>query len=89
MLFNKRNQPMALNNTSGVTGVRWRPARGRWVAQIMVGRRYKHLGYFGTLAEAAAARKKAEMSYGFHVNHGRRGPRHDIYIPKLEVLTHV
>jgi hypothetical protein len=55
----------------------------------MVGRRYKHLGYFGTLAEAAAARKKAEMSHGFHVNHGRRGPRHDIYIPKLEVLTHV
>lgn len=69
---NARNATVSANNTSGVTGV-WHDARrDRWVAEIKVDRRKRHLGSFATLEEAAAARKAAERQHGFHENHGKR-----------------
>lgn len=52
-------------NKSGVTGVLWTPSRsgngGKWRAVIMTNGKRLHLGYFETIAEAQAARRKAEI----------------------------
>lgn len=68
-LENHRNRRMSPRNTSGVTGV-YRD-RTRWVAAIVVQKKAIHLGSFGTVAEAAEARRAGELRYGFHPNHGR------------------
>ena len=70
---NARNRAINKNNTSGVLGVYWyRPSR-KWRAAIHdpVGYRQVHLGTFTSKAEAIAARKRAEMEYDYHENHGR------------------
>ncbi|MBR2810053.1 MAG: hypothetical protein IKD69_01610 [Solobacterium sp.] len=51
------------NNTSGVKGVHYAKATGKWVAQITYSRKTHHLGSFDTLEEAAAARRAAEEIY--------------------------
>lgn len=68
---NQRNRKKAKNNSSGVTGVTWCKQRKKWEAQIMVDRKCKHLGRFANFDDAVAARKKAELEYGFHENHGK------------------
>ena len=50
------------NNTSGVRGVT-RGRRGSWVAQITVNRKNHRLGEFKTIAEAAEARRLAEIKF--------------------------
>lgn len=66
---NQRNMKRSSRNKSGVTGV---CAQGRrWVAYISIGGRQAQLGCFPTLAEAVNVRKKAEVSEGYHKNHGR------------------
>lgn len=75
---NQRNQSLSSNNTTGVCGV-WvdkRGAKKRYCAEIKVNRIKKHLGYFDTLEEAAAARGEAELKYGFHSNHGTNKSRY-------------
>lgn len=57
------------NNSTGVLGVRKLPS-GKFNATIMVNRKQISLGTYETLEEAAAARKVADKTYGFHVNHG-------------------
>ena len=42
------------NNTSGVRGVSWNKARGKWYAQARLDRKKHHLGCFATVAEAEA-----------------------------------
>jgi hypothetical protein len=49
---NMQNKGQHKNNTSGVKGVTWYAANGRWVANITVGRKMKHLGYFDDIAAA-------------------------------------
>ena len=73
---NQRNQRIRRNNTSGVMGVSFFHQTQRWSAYITVNRRKHHLGYFGTMQEAVAARKAAEAEYGFHRNHGVEAPKH-------------
>ena len=69
---NNRNQKRNRRNTSGVCGVSWFKRTLKWRATIQDDNyRFKHLGYFDTLEEAAKARKEAEEKYGFHENHGR------------------
>lgn len=68
---NHKNQKLSSNNTSGVTGVYWRPARRKWQVRIYVNGRLLHLGLYVNKDEAVAARKAAEVKYGFHENHGR------------------
>lgn len=67
---NQKNLQKRPNNTSGVTGVSWYPARNKWHQRIQVNGTQIHLGYFSDLQEAAKARKEAEILYGFHENHG-------------------
>lgn len=67
---NGRNSSMRSDNTSGVCGVCWHKASGKWHAHIMVDGRSKHLGLFPTIAAAAAARAEASRRYGFTDRHG-------------------
>ena len=46
------------NNTTGVTGVHF--TKGRYLAKIIFQKKQYHLGTYGTLQEAAAARRHAE-----------------------------
>lgn len=68
---NKRNQKTPSNSKTGVLGVCWYKRVGAWQAQIQANGRNHYLGCFANLADAIAARKAAEVKYGFHPNHGR------------------
>jgi hypothetical protein len=69
---NMRNAKRRSDNSSGATGVYYIKATGRWIAQIRVDNRGRHLGAFNSFEEAVAARKAAEVALGFHENHGRK-----------------
>lgn len=66
---NMRNAKIRQDNSSGVTGVCWDAARGKWRAEIN-GVRRTMLGRFDSLDDAVAARKAAERLHGYHENHG-------------------
>jgi hypothetical protein len=68
---NHKNRGLSTRNTSGRLGVRWEASRSKWQARIGVEGREKFLGSFDSFEEASAARKAAEVKYGFHKNHGR------------------
>lgn len=68
---NQRNRPISKNNTSGVTGVTLDKRTNKWVSKIKISDVTIYLGSFTLLADAASARKKADIEYGFHKNHGR------------------
>ena len=70
-ITNGRNQRTPTNNSSGVCGVYFDRRRGCYFASIKVNYKNMYLGSYQTLEEAAKARKKAEIDYGFHENHGR------------------
>ncbi len=67
---NGRNMRLRKNNTSGVQGVVYSLRERKWVAYIHIHYRKRHLGYFGAKEEAIAARKSAEITYGFSGRHG-------------------
>lgn len=62
---NNKNKKRYLNNVSGVTGVSWNKQMKMWVARISVDRKDKYLGYYFSFEKAVAARKAAEIKYGF------------------------
>jgi len=68
---NQQNTSLRKNNTSGTVGVYRCGGKEKWQAQIGVNEKIIHLGSFVRLEDAAAARKAAEVKYGFHPNHGR------------------
>ena len=68
---NTRNQSIRSDNASGVTGVYWISRESKWCASIRINRRSIQLGTFHQFDDAVAARKAAEIEYGFHRNHGR------------------
>ena len=76
--INSRNASIGKNNTTGVCGVYVDKRRAkRYCAEIKVNRIKKFLGCFDTLEEAAAAaRREAELKYGFHSNHGLNKSRY-------------
>lgn len=67
-----KNMGVPQDNTSGVMGVYWEKKRKKWCAHIKIRGNKRWLGRFTDLADAAAARKKAEQKYGYHSNHGKR-----------------
>lgn len=67
---NQMNMGLSSNTSSKVNGVRILPS-GRFQAHITVNRKQIGLGTYDTLEEALLARKQADATYGFHVNHGR------------------
>ena len=64
-LCNMRNQSVAKNNVSGVTGVIWNSQRKRWRGSITIMNKNEFLGHFMTMKEAVRARWDAEVKYGF------------------------
>mgnify|MGYP001558132416 CR=1 FL=1 len=69
---NSKNRKEYATNKSGVSGVYWNKALDKWHAQIRVENVRVHIGYFDNLEDARKARAKAEKSYDFHANHGRK-----------------
>ena len=68
---NLGNSRRKSTNTSGHKGVHLYAATGRWQAYVNVDGKRKHLGYFGTSDEAAAAyMKAAQLSFGEFANRG-------------------
>lgn len=60
---NQANQKLRRENSSGYKGVTYKAARGKWVAQITVGKSYKYLGIYETAEEAASAYDRAAAVY--------------------------
>jgi hypothetical protein len=58
-----RNKRTPKNNTSGVKGVYWHKSECKWIAQLKINNKIKHLGYFKDKNEAIAARQAAEQKY--------------------------
>lgn len=69
---NARNKKSGSLNTSGVMGVYWVRADRKWRARIGVNGKHVSLGVFNELDDAIAARRMAEIEYGYHQNHGRK-----------------
>ncbi|WP_028711063.1 HNH endonuclease signature motif containing protein [Paracoccus pantotrophus] len=66
---NAKNLAVRSDNRFGISGVY---RRGKtWWAHIRHDGAMRHLGTFKTKEEAIAARKAAEVAFGFHPNHGR------------------
>tara|TARA_R110000787_G_C13214591_1_gene425541 strand:+ start:101 stop:640 length:540 start_codon:yes stop_codon:yes gene_type:complete len=72
---NLLNKSLYESNTSGNVGVSWFKRTGKWVAKIGHNTKVIHLGYFHDKADAIAARKAAEVKYGYHENHGQETTR--------------
>ena len=69
---NSKNASMSKNNTSGHTGVYWEKLISKWRAAIFSDGKRIHIGVFRHKKDAVAARKAAEIKYGFHPNHGAK-----------------
>jgi len=69
-LDNRRNARMYTNNTSGVNGACWHKRLCKWVVTIKLEDKRLPLGVFDNIEEAAAARKAADIKYGFSERHG-------------------
>lgn len=69
---NCRNQKQQCNNNSGITGVSWHKASGKWLAFIHKKEKKIYLGCFDCIEDAAAERRRAEKRLGFHDMHGRK-----------------
>lgn len=68
---NGRNKRRSDCNKSGVTGVHWYKPSSKWMAHIAFRGQSRTIGYYDRKEDAVAARKAAEVEYGFHPNHGR------------------
>lgn len=68
---NHRNFPKRKDNRSGCPGVSWYKNRSAWLVRINHEGKEVNLGYYDDLDEAISVRKRAEIEYGYHENHGR------------------
>ncbi len=73
-LENHKNMRKPASNTSGTVGVYWCKQTRKWQSQISYAGRQVTLGRFHDKEDAIAARKAAEVLYGFHENHGTERP---------------
>lgn len=61
---NQQNRSGAESKSkSGIRGVHWRDSCRKWVAEIRVNRKKKHIGYFNSAEEADKAVKAARARY--------------------------
>lgn len=68
---NTRNKRLSDRSLSGVHGVLWRADQQAWRVTITIYYKDIPLGHYKNIFDAAAARKSAELKYGYHANHGR------------------
>lgn len=69
-LENGKNQRKNTRNKSGCVGVMWDKKANKWRGQIKVKGKCIHLGVNIDWFEVVCLRKRAEIKYGFHENHG-------------------
>lgn len=69
---NQRNMKISTRNVSGIMGVYYIERLKKWGAYIRADGKSKYCGLYATKEEAALVRKRAEIEYGFHPNHGKR-----------------
>lgn len=69
---NGQNQSMHRNNSSGVTGVCWHKAAGKWIARVRSGKKTVHLGLFheDDLDLAAMEVMEFRVDMGYNIRHG-------------------
>jgi len=67
---NMKNCSMNIKNTSGFTGVHFDKQYGKWRAMIRVNSKKVSLYSGNSKEDAIIARKKANIKYGYHKNHG-------------------
>lgn len=70
-LENRMNSKCRRDAKFGIMGVGWHKRDSTFFANIGMGGKLIHLGYFDNLLDAICARKSAERQYKFHANHGR------------------
>lgn len=68
---NLKNSSVRSDNKSGTVGVSWAKEKGKWCVRIGTDDGYKNLGYFKDKDLAIKKRKEAEITYGYHKNHGK------------------
>lgn len=61
-------------NTSGHNGVSWASKQRKWCAQVGFQGKVRNLGYYDDIADAIAARKRADAELGFSAYHGQDNP---------------
>lgn len=71
MSGNHKNKRLTKGSESGVMGVSFMKSKGKWRARINSDGVEYHLGLFENIEDATAARKRAEIKFNFHKNHGR------------------
>lgn len=60
---NRRNSKLSKANKSGYKGVSWSNKYNKWGVRIMTDRKYKHVGYFHFVTQAALAYNEAAKKY--------------------------
>jgi hypothetical protein len=77
---NNKNVSVRGSSRTGVHGIQLNDKHGNFTARIRIHRSLITLGTFSCLLDAVAARKSAELKFGFHPNHGRQSkaaqPKH-------------
>lgn len=68
---NLKNCSISKNSVTRVNGVSYCKRLRKYRAYIMVNRKQINLGWFKDINDAIAARKQADIDYGFHSNHGK------------------
>lgn len=68
---NSKNTSVSLNSSTKVNGVSFMKTKNKYRAYIMVNKKQISLGLYENLEDAKEARRKADIKYGFHSNHGR------------------
>ena len=68
---NLRNAFRRPRNTSGHNGVTWSKHSEKWQAQVTMQGKNHYLGLFDNIADAVAARQRANEQFGFSPRHGQ------------------
>lgn len=71
---NEKNQRLSSRNKSGICGVSWVKRDGNWQTYINIYKCRITLGNFYDFFQACCARKRAEVRFGYHANHGKPAP---------------
>jgi len=68
---NAKNAKRRNDNLSGVVGVQRCKKSKKWVVRIKAENRNLYVGSYTLKSDAIAARKEADIKYGYHIGHGK------------------